>query len=71
MHFLQEMEEKQERQCQETWQLNSHWGYVFSSCWPTIQTLVSTVWLIKQMNYFQISLQQQIKRHIQGRPKGR
>lgn len=38
MHFLQEMEEKQVRQCQAAQQLNPHRGYVFSSCWPTSHT---------------------------------
>lgn len=41
MHFLQEMEEKQVRQCQAAWQLNPYWGYVFSSCWPTTKTFDS------------------------------
>lgn len=51
MHFLQEMEEKQVRQCQAAWQLNPHRGYVFPFCQPTAQTLGSTVCLIKQMKY--------------------
>lgn len=52
MHFLQEMEEKQVRQCQAPWQLNPHRDGVFSSCWPTTQTWGSTLHLIKQMKYF-------------------
>ena len=52
MHFLREMEEKQVRQCRAAWQLNPHRDCVFSTCWPTTQTLASAVCLIKHMKYF-------------------